>query len=103
MCQYVEVNKCKITNINCPFMYFCNNVNDWRPMKSMPKRCKVQSNIEPPKGWSKVRMERHGKLYIDIEGQTIKLPNPFDYVPILVKVSKVKGGKWRIREGKVEV
>lgn len=100
MCQYVKVNKCSITEENCPFMYFCNKANDWRPMKSMPKQCKVQDSIELPRGWSKVRMQRKGYLYIDIKGQTIKIQNPFDYIPIMVKISKLKNGEWKIKEAK---
>lgn len=100
MCKYVKVNKCSITEENCPFMYFCNKVNDWRPMNSIPKKCKVQDSIELPRGWSKVRMQRKGYLYIDIKGQTIKIQNPFDYIPIMVKISKLKNGEWKIKEAK---
>lgn len=68
-------------------------------MNSMPKNCKVQDSIKPPKGWYKVRMERKGYLYVDINNQTIKLSNPFDYVPIFVKISKLKNGSFKIKEG----
>ena len=100
MCQYAELNKCSITNNDCPFMYFCAKVNDWRPMNSMPKKCKVQDSIEPPKGWYKVRMERKGKLYIDVNEQTIKIDNSLGFVPVLVKLIKLKSGKWKIKEGR---
>lgn len=98
MCQFVKVNKCSITNSNCPFMYFCNKVNDWRPMNSMPKKCKVQEQALAPKGWYKVRMERRGFLYIDIEGQTRKFPNPFDEIPLYVKIIKQKNGTIKLKK-----
>lgn len=98
MCRYVKVNKCSITDDVCPFMYFCNKVNDWRPLKSMPENCKVQGRIEVPKGCYKVRMERKGKLYVDINGQTIKVANPFDHVPQFVKAYQLKSGAWRVKK-----
>ena len=100
MCQYIKENKCSITKENCPFMYYCNKANAWRPMNSMPQKCKIQDYVDLPKGWSKVRMQRKGCLYIDIKGQTIKIQNPFDYTPTMVKISKLKNGEWKIREAK---
>lgn len=38
-----------------------------------------------------VAMARHGYLYVDIDGQIVKLLNPFDYVPDNVEVCMVDG------------
>ena len=58
----------------------------------MPQECKVKQAIEIPVGYCRVRDERKGWLYIDINNETIKIKNPFDDIPLYVKVSKTKSG-----------
>ena len=98
MCEYLIENNCQITNTVCPFTYFCNKVNKWIPSKQMPLNCKVKDKINIPKGYYKVRMERKGFLYIDIKGQTYKIKNPFEDIPLYVKVIKLKNGEWRLKK-----
>lgn len=43
-------------------------------------------------------MERKGYLYIDIKGHTYKILNPFEEVPLYVKVTKLKNGEWKLRK-----
>ena len=88
MCDYVGGNKCNITNDVCPFIYWCNKVNDWRPLSSMPNRCKRIDSLEAPEGFYKVRQSRKQWLYVDIENETIMIKNPYDEVPALVKVEQ---------------
>lgn len=38
-----------------------------------------------------VKMARHGFLYVEVDGQILKLPNPYDYVPDNVDVRMVDG------------
>lgn len=42
-------------------------------------------------------MVRHGFLYVEVDGQILKLPNPYDYVPDNVNVYMVDG-KYEIKE-----
>lgn len=97
MCKYVKENKCSITDKVCPYMYFCTRWNKWKPLNSMPENCKVKVNQEIPKGYYRVREERKGYLYVDIQGQTYKIENPFDEVPQYVKAIKTKSG-WKLRK-----
>lgn len=57
----------------------------------MPKYCKVSTNVQVPDGYNKVLFERNGCLYVKVDDQTIKMLNPFDYIPEYVKVYKSKG------------
>lgn len=98
MCKYVKQNQCTITTNICPYMYFCYKKQCWLPLKSMPKLCKVQEKLEIPKGYYKVRMERKGYLYIDIDDQTYKILNPFDDVPLYVKVTRLKNGQFKLKK-----
>lgn len=98
MCEYVKENLCTIIQAPCPYVYFCNKVNDWRPNKAMPKNCKIKLQQETPKGYYRVRQERKGYLYVEVGDITIKALNPFDYVPTFVKVTKLKNGEYRIKK-----
>ena len=98
MCNYIRQNQCSITKQQCPYMYFCNRAHNWIPLKSMPAKCKVVEQQEIPKGYYKVRMERKGYLYVDIDNQTYRIPNPFDDVPLYVKATKLKNGTWKLRK-----
>lgn len=98
MCNYLNKNICLITNSNCPFVYYCNKIKNWKILSSMPKKCKIQEKIEIPKGFYKVIMERKGYLYVEINGQTYKILNPFDNVPLYVKATKLKNGNWKLKQ-----
>lgn len=92
MCNYVRKNKCAITNEICPFMYYCTKRNIWKQATNMPEKCKVAEMKEVPKGYYKVLFEKHGKLYIAVENRTEVINNPFDSVPLYVKIYKTKTG-----------
>lgn len=100
MCNYVviEEGKCKITKDICPYLYFCNKIKSYKPNASMPSNCKVKQSFEVPNGYYKVCFERKGNLYININGNVEVIPNPFDIVPLYVKATKLKSGKWRLKK-----
>lgn len=100
MCNYVNIEegKCKITKNICPYLYFCNKTKSYKPNASMPSNCKIKKNFEVPNGCYKVCFERKGKLYVSIEGHIEIIPNPFDTVPLYVKATKLKTGKWRLKK-----
>lgn len=98
MCNYLKENLCKINETICPFVYFCNKKQKWIELSSMPANCKVKEKVSVPEGYYKVRMERKGYLYIDIEDKTYKILNPFQEVPLYVKAIKLKNGKWRLKK-----
>ena len=79
-------------------MYFCYKSNSWKPSKTMPLDCKIKQTAAIPKGYYYVRMERKGYLYIDIDGITYKILNPFDEIPLYVKATKLKNGRWRLKK-----
>lgn len=94
MCENVILeNKCKITQRPCPFMYWCDKTQTWRANNYMPKNCKVkeQTNAVKHKGKYQVRDCRNGFLYVDINGITYRIKNPFDFVPDYVDVVKRSG------------
>lgn len=97
MCEYVNQYQCKITQENCPFVYYCDKKRVWLPSDSMPKNCKIKQKLSPPKGHYKVVEERKGCLYVIIGDQTYKFPNPFDIVPEYVQVYK-RNGQYHIKK-----
>lgn len=97
MCSYNVNDKCTITQERCPFVYFCEKAQTWKPLRAMPEQCKVQVLHEIPRGYCVVRFEKKGYLYVDLGDRTIQILNPFEEVPKYVKVSKTKNG-WRVRK-----
>lgn len=98
MCSYVQENKCKITNEICPYVLYCNKLHIYKPSRNMPAKCSIADNKEIPKGYCKVIQERKGFLYIDVNGNGIKVENPFNHVPLYVKVRKLKNGSYKLTE-----
>lgn len=99
MCIYIENEKeCTILKKQCPYVYFCNKIKKWKEMNTMPANCKVKQKEIIPSGYYKVCFEKRGNLYIDINGHIEIVPNPFNIVPLYVKATKLKSGKWRLKE-----
>lgn len=98
MCEYVNENQCKVTNSVCPYMTYCNKIQGYKPSKHMPENCPQKIKAKTPIGYNRVIQERKGKLYIEIDGQAIVVANPFDHVPLYVKVTKLKNGTYKLRE-----
>lgn len=98
MCEYVRGNQCRVTQATCPYMYFCEKIQGFRPSTSMPADCKVKQKAETPKGYCRVRDERKGWLYIDYNDITVKVKNPFDHVPLYVRIKVLKSGEYKLRE-----
>ena len=98
MCEYVRGNQCRVTQDVCPYMYYCDKIRAFKPSNLMPKDCKVKQNIETPKGYYRVQDERKGWLYIDYNNTTVKVKNPFDHVPLYVRIKVLKSGEYKIRE-----
>lgn len=98
MCSCVQENICSITKERCPWTYYCTKKQVWQPSKNMPNNCKIKLSAETPEGYCRVVQERNGILYVSIQGQTYKIPNPFDDVPLFVKARKLKSGKWALKK-----
>lgn len=96
MCEYVNGNQCRILHDSCPYMYYCTKTQGYRPSRNMPTDCNVKANVKTPKGYYKVIHERKGYLYIDYKGNGIQVPNPFDEVPLYVKVRKNRNGQYTV-------
>ena len=92
MCNYVKENKCLITNQICPFVYYCDKIHGYKPSPNMIQDCKVKRTAEIPDGYFLVRDARKDYLYIDYDEITIKVKNPFDFIPQYVKVTKTRTG-----------
>lgn len=99
MCNYLQnKNECRILNKQCPYVYFCNKKKEWRAMSGMPTNCKVKEQANIPAGYYKVCFEKRGNLYVDYNGNIQIIPNPFNNVPLFVKATKLKNGKWRLKQ-----
>ncbi len=96
MCEFIEENKCKINQSPCPWVYWCDKVQGWRPNKYMPEKCNMKK-ITKHNGKYKVRDSRKGFLYVDIEDTTYKIENPFDFIPDYVDVQK-RNGVYKIKK-----
>lgn len=68
-------------------------------MAQMPTNCKVADRAEIPIGFNKVEFVRHGYLFVIVDKSTVKIKNPFDYIPLYVKLSK-EDDCYKIVEGK---
>lgn len=69
----------------CPHVRRCLEHHIWKPLAYMAN-CPIKS---APTG--NVQFERHGYLYVEHEGQVVKVQNPYDYVPDNVELRKYKG------------
>lgn len=97
MCEYVKENQCLIKKQVCPYMYYCEKIQAYKESPSAPKQCKVKQNYETPKGACSVRGERKGYLYVDLGEETIKIKNPYDTVPLYVRLRLTPSG-YKIRK-----
>lgn len=79
----------KQENKICPFVRWCNNSECWKPLDSQ-ENCRLRSKFEIPQGASRVRFEKKGNLYIEVENSVIVLKNPFTFVPKYVTLYKSK-------------
>lgn len=98
MCEYINIKagKCNVDNGFCPFLFYCNKNNEYRVNPRMNNTCKKKPEVIP-KNYYKVQFEKKKSLYIEVKNNIIVLKNPFDYVPVYVKLSKDRNGKWSIK------
>ena len=99
MCEYAEINsgKCKVDNQICPYLFFCSKINGYKVNLNMPNKCK-KKEISLPRNCYEVAFEKKGKLYVKVKDNIVIVDNPFDNVPIYVKMFKSKNGKWFVKE-----
>lgn len=100
MCEYANFTegKCRISNEICPYLYFCNKTRSYKELKAMPSDCRVKEKSETPKGYYKVEFERRHRLYVLVDNKIEIVPNPYDHTPLYVKMTKLKSGKWKIKQ-----
>lgn len=92
-CKYRhDGNKCKMTNSQCPFVYYCGKIQAYKELERAKMGCKYMSQIKVPDGYKLVEHERRGYLYINMGNEVIKVLNPFEDIPQFVKVTKTKSG-----------
>lgn len=106
ICPYCEIGSyfgmctCKVVaNSPCPFMRRCNVEHRWLPLESMnscTRRAKEKEVSTLMANEHRVEFESKGKLYININGQMKRIPNPFDYIPKAVELVEVDG-QWYIK------
>lgn len=100
MCNYRESTRCIINNSICPWVYWCDKIQGYKESTKMPNKCHVAETYEIPNGYYKVEFERRGYLYVNVDGTTIKILNPFDNIPFVVRMYKTKSGEWKIKKTK---
>ena len=98
-CIYRENNNCKKINNICPWVSWCAKINGWKERAGMEKYCKYLRSKEAPDGYCIVEFEKKGFLYVLIGDETLKIKNPFSFIPDYVKVYKSKG-VWKIKKEK---
>lgn len=98
-CIYRKENNCQKTNNICPWVSWCAKINGWKERAGMEKYCKYLKIKEVPDGYNLVQFEKNGFLYVVVGNETIKMQNPFDYIPDFVKIYKSKGN-FKIRKEK---
>lgn len=95
-----DMIKCKRQDGNiCPFVYWCDKIEDWKPLRDTQDTCKLRRIENIPSNASKVRFEKKGKLYIDHNNQVVVIDNPFNFVPQYVTLI-VKGNNFYINKKK---
>ena len=94
MCDQANLQegKCRVNGDVCPYLYYCNKIQAYKESSFMP------NDKEIPKGMYKVRFERSGSLYVSVDGQIVIVDNPTDHTPMYVKMTKLKSGKWKIKQ-----
>lgn len=101
-CTYRNNNMCSIVDGVCPWVFYCGKIGGYKERDGIEKYCKYKKQ-EPikniPNGCYPVIFEKKGFLYIELNNQTIKLQNPFDYIPQYVKLYQSKGN-WKIKKEK---
>lgn len=102
-CEYCQVGDytdfciCKKEGDICPFMRRCDVNRVWLPLDSMSKCSrrivpkKRKEGIALKQGEYIVEYVQGGKLYINVDGALIRMPNPYKYEPDKVKLIKVDG------------
>lgn len=93
MCKYRIRNKCSLTEVICPWAFWCGAIRDYKERDSYKTYCKILKNAtvkEKPDGYYDVKFERHGYLYVDFNGEVIKVENIFNDIPKFVKIKKTK-------------
>lgn len=97
MCEYCEkgsyygVCMCTKSKDICPFMRRCSMEHEWLPLNGM-NTCSLRQperSIELKENEYKVRFEKDGDLYIEVEDYVIQKKNPFDYIPNKVEMVRV--------------
>ena len=97
MCEYCEkgsyysVCMCTKSKDICPFMRRCSMEHEWLPLNGM-NTCSLRQperSIELKENEYKVRFEKDGDLYIEIEDYVIQKKNPFDYIPEKVEMVRI--------------
>ena len=88
---YNSYCSCNKSNEICPFTRRCSTRMAHVPLASM-NNCQLRKEEEMiPTNTNKVRFEKRGKLFIEVENFVIELDNPYDYIPQYVELIKQKG------------
>ncbi len=97
MCEYCIVGDyssyctCSKTDDICPYTYRCTVELRHKPTKGM-KQCKLRKDKPIPKKAYKIRFEKKGKLFVEVDDYVIEFDNPFNYVPEYVYLTKTDKG-----------
>ena len=88
---YNSYCSCNKSNEICPFTRRCSTRMAHVPLASM-NNCQLRKEEEMiPTNTNKVRFEKRGKLFIEVNDHVIELKNPYDYIPDYVYLVNVNG------------
>ena len=93
---YTEFCTCTKEQDICPFVRRCTTNPVWLPLDSMD-RCtrrfvptqNRKEDIMLQEGEYRVEYVKHGKLYINVDGNLMRMANPYSYEPQKVKLVRI--------------
>lgn len=92
---YTQPCTCSKDGSICPFVRRCNIAHKWLPLGGM-STCSLKNSqsqnkevLNLKKGEYKVAYVQKNKLYIDMNGNLIRMMNPYDYEPKTVELVKI--------------
>lgn len=82
---------CNITKEPCPLVRFCDKVNKLIN-NDFYENCRyyIMENEKLKNGFYKVRFEKHGKLYVEVDNKVLTFDNTFKEVPKQIELVNVE-------------
>lgn len=87
--SYESIPICDVTGDHCYLGRRCIIEKTWLPLNSM-YNCRIR-NTAKGVGMYKVRFEKGGKLYVEMDDMVVVVDNVYEYTPETVDIKEVDG------------